>query len=358
MIHRFSTAEQDRFGLNRLPQPQRGDRSVNPALLDLRARFTFLLEAKCFDRTRSCSRKWNPAWLMPAHPRPIRQDAAETPRRTRRHPAPGRGRVRGLGGRRGRHRHRAGPGGEPRRLRGPARRAAGAGAHAEGGPGQDLRAGAGRAVPAVHRRGAQAAPGAGGRLPGDGGLARLPQVAAAAAARGGRRGPAERRGAGDAPGVPAQAAGGHAQRRGRADDAQAARTRHFRARHAGGHAHHPRAAVYRRDLRFAQGLRRAAPAHHQARARRAPAHGVVDQGGAPAARGADRRVDGRVAAAVEILRAVPGQRPRSPRRRWRARSGRRWRWRARAWSRSRRRSRSRPSMCASARKGPSWQPIG
>ena len=70
------------------------------------------------------------------------------------------------------------------------------------------------------------------------------------------------------------------------DDAEAARTRHFRARHAGGHAHHPRAAVYRRHLRSAQGLRRAAPAHHQARARRAPAHGVVDQGGA---RNASRR---------------------------------------------------------------------
>ena len=39
---------------------------------------------------------------------------------------------------------------------------------------------------------------------------------AAAAARGRRRGPADRRGAGRAPGVPAEAAGGHAQRRGRA----------------------------------------------------------------------------------------------------------------------------------------------
>src|SRR5438552_6443045 len=39
-----------------LPQMQRGGRSVNPALLvDLRARFTFLIEAECFDQKRSCS---------------------------------------------------------------------------------------------------------------------------------------------------------------------------------------------------------------------------------------------------------------------------------------------------------------
>ena len=106
----------------------------------------------------------------------------------------------------------------------------------------------------------------------------------------GTRGPADRRGAGGAAGVPAEAAGGHAQRRGQADDAQAARTRRVRARHAGGRAHHPRAPVYGRDLRPAQGLCRAAPAHRQARARGAAAHGVVDQGGARAAGGAGRRV--------------------------------------------------------------------
>ena len=49
-------------------------------------------------------------------------------------------------------------------------------------------------------------------------------------------------------------------------------------------------AVYRRHLRPAQGLRRAAPPHHQARARHPAAHGVVHQGGAPASGGAGRPI--------------------------------------------------------------------
>ena len=60
--------------------------------------------------------------------------------------------------------------------------------------------------------GAEAAPRARRRLSRDGGLARLPQVEAAAAARGRHRRPADGRGAGGAAGLPPEAAGGHAQR--------------------------------------------------------------------------------------------------------------------------------------------------
>ena len=92
-----------------------------------------------------------------------------------------------------------------------------------------------------------------------------------------------------APRLPPEAARGHAQCGCRPHDPQAARPRRVRARHAGGRAHHPRAAVYRRDLRPAQGLCRAAPPHRQARARRAAANGLVDQGCAAAAGGHRRR---------------------------------------------------------------------
>src|SRR5690606_188662 len=76
----------------------------------------------------------------------------------------------------------------PGRLRGAARPSARAGAPAEGGSALALDPGAGGAVSRLHPRGAAAAHGGGGRLSGDGRLARLPEVApaAAGAAVGGR----------------------------------------------------------------------------------------------------------------------------------------------------------------------------
>ena len=68
-----------------------------------------------------------------------------------------------------------------RRLRRPARPPARARAPPEGRPRPDLDPGARRAVPRLHRGGAAHAPRARGRLSRDGGLARLPEVAPAAA---------------------------------------------------------------------------------------------------------------------------------------------------------------------------------
>ena len=84
----------------------------------------------------------------------------------------------------------------------------GPGAPAEGRPRAALHPAAGRAVPRLCPRGAPAQPGARRRLSGHGGLAGLPQVAAAAAGRGrgGRR--AERAGARRGAGFPAAPAGG------------------------------------------------------------------------------------------------------------------------------------------------------
>ena len=100
------------------------------------------------------------------------------------------------------------------------------------------------------------------------------------------------RGAGGTAGLPPEAAGGHAQRGRHPDDAASARPRRFRTRHAGRGAHHPRAPVHCRRIRPAQGLRRAALAYGQAGACCSAPHGLVDQGRARAAAGADRSRDG------------------------------------------------------------------
>ena len=76
---------------------------------------------------------------------------------------------------------RAGAGDRRRGLRRPARSSAHAGAPAEGRPRQDFDPGACRPVPRLHRGGAQNAAGACRRLSGDGGVARLPEIASAAA---------------------------------------------------------------------------------------------------------------------------------------------------------------------------------
>ena len=108
------------------------------------------------------------------------------------------------GSRRRARQRRAGAGGRRRGLRRPARPAAVAGAPAEGRSRQDLDPGAGRPVSRLHRGGAQAAARTRRRLSRDGGLARLPEVAPAAA--GGRRSRrAERRGHGQRAGLAAQA---------------------------------------------------------------------------------------------------------------------------------------------------------
>ena len=127
-----------------------------------------------------------------------------------------------------------------RRLRGAARPAPDAGAEPEGRPAPDLDPEARRAVPRL-RRGGEAAPDrARRRLPGDGGLARLPEVAAAAAARP-RGGGAERRRPRRAPRLPAAAARGDARRRRPADGARPARPRRLRPRRGrGGDARPPR----------------------------------------------------------------------------------------------------------------------
>ena len=64
---------------------------------------------------------------------------------------------------------------------GPLDLAAGAGAAAKGRPAQDFHSGAGRPVPRVHRSGPQDQARTRRRLSGDGGMARLSEVAAAAA---------------------------------------------------------------------------------------------------------------------------------------------------------------------------------
>ena len=105
-------------------------------------------------------------------------------------------------------RRRAGLGGRCRRLRRSARSSARARPPAEGRPCQDIDPGAGGSVPQLHRGGAQAPARAGGRLPRDGRLARLFEIAAVAARYQRARG-AERGGYGDRACAAAQAPGSH-----------------------------------------------------------------------------------------------------------------------------------------------------
>ena len=86
-----------------------------------------------------------------------------------------------------------------------------------------------RAVPRLRRGGEAAQDRARRRLSGDGGLARLPEVAAAAAARSGRGGAVGRRDGG-APRFAVAAARGDARRGGAADGARPARARRLRPR--------------------------------------------------------------------------------------------------------------------------------
>ena len=85
---------------------------------------------------------------------------------------------------------------------GPLGPAAGAGAAPEGGPAQDLGAGAGRTISRIHRAGAAVSPRIGRRLSRHGGVARFPEVAPAAARAGQGRG-TFRPGTGQRTGVPA-----------------------------------------------------------------------------------------------------------------------------------------------------------
>ncbi len=101
----------------------------------------------------------------------------------------------------------AGARGRCRGLRRSARPAARTRAPAEGGSRQDLHPGAGKSVPLLHRDGAGAAIGTRRRLSRDGGLARLSQIAVAAARYARSRRP-ERRGHGDCARAAAQAARG------------------------------------------------------------------------------------------------------------------------------------------------------
>ena len=138
----------------------------------------------------------------PAQPRPNRDDgfSAARPRRDR----AGRGRADR----------------QSRRLRRPARPAAEPGARPEGRSAPHLHGGAGRPVPGARGAGPAAAARARRRLSRDGGVARLPQVAPAAARAAGRRGavgPGDGRRAAMAAAPPRGDAGG-----GRAPDGPAA----------------------------------------------------------------------------------------------------------------------------------------
>ena len=112
---------------------------------------------------------------------------------------------------------------QSRRVRGAARPPAHARPRPEGRSRPHLHPGAGRAVSGLYRSGAAAEHRACGRLSGHGGVARLPQVAAAASRRGtGRRG-AERPRDGRGAGLPAAPPGRHARCVGGADGAPATR---------------------------------------------------------------------------------------------------------------------------------------
>ena len=114
-------------------------------------------------------------------------------------------------------------------FEGPARSAADAGAPAEGRSREDLDPGARRPIPRLHRGGAAAAARACRRLSRDGGLARLSQVAPAAAGDG-DAGRHDRGGDGERAGAAPQAAGSDPRRRAEIVRASAARPRRVRAR--------------------------------------------------------------------------------------------------------------------------------
>ena len=246
-------------------------------------------------------------------------------------PEPG---VRGLGRRRRRPARRRSADRQPGRLRGSARPAAGAGAHAEGGPGQDLRAGAGRAVSGIHRPGAESPAGAGGRLSGDGGVAGVPEVEAAAAARG-RSPRISPRGEELAARLAFRLMRLEAMRNaaGQLDDAQAARAATC-SRAACRKACAPSACgkYTADDLRPAQGLRRSAPAARSSactwcRGARCGRSRRRAQRLESAGRRWRRRSGCSSTCSCEQYVAMPGYRPHGA---WPARSARRWKWRARA----------------------------
>ena len=146
---------------------------------------------------------------------------------------------------------------QSRRLRGPARPAADPGARPEGRSAPHLDGGAGRPVPGARRPGAAHAARARRRLSRDGGVARLPEVAPAAARAAGRRGavgPGDgRRAAMAAAPARGDAGGGRAP-----DGAAAARQGHLRRGQPEGVVVVRRADLGREALRPAEGLRRSA----------------------------------------------------------------------------------------------------
>ena len=160
---------------------------------------------------------------------------------------------------------RAGDDRRRRGLRGPARSAAGAGAAAEGRPRQDFDPGAGRPVSHLHRGGAATAPRARRRLSGDGGLARLSQIAPAAAGAGAGRRP-ERRGHGAGAGLSAAAAGSLPRSGGQADGAAAAQPRRLRARRCRSRSPRSSSRNGRRRFTICSAPMRSSAAHRRCRA--------------------------------------------------------------------------------------------
>ncbi len=119
------------------------------------------------------------------------------------------------------------------RLRGPARPVAGACAPPESRSGADFHSRARRAISRIHRGGAARAAGARRRLSRDGRLARLSEIAPAAARAAQGRGAVRRRPR-QRPGRSVAAPGGDPPRRRRANGAREARTRHVFARRGRG----------------------------------------------------------------------------------------------------------------------------
>ena len=132
----------------------------------------------------------------------------------------------------------------------------------KGGPHPDLDTAARRPVPGLRHRGAAGEPGAGRRLPGDGGVAGLPQVPPSPAGPR-RRGRAQRRRDGRRPGLSAAAVGGHAGGRRAADGQEPAGPGRLRPRRARGlrARYHvdPRGLL----LRVVGGLRQNSPPHRE-----------------------------------------------------------------------------------------------
>src|SRR5919106_5639096 len=168
-----------------------------------------------------------------------------------------------------------------RRLRGPDRSAVEPGARAESGSGENLDPGARRAVPRLRPARARPQARARRRLPGDGGVARLSQVApAAAGGAGGRR--AERRRACRGARLAPAPSGGDPARRRRAHDSPAPGLRALPPRLPRGHRGAPQEPLSPDPPRAARGLRRAAPAPSRAAAHPGRPDGVPGRGRAPA----------------------------------------------------------------------------